>query len=971
MHKLKRASVILLLLPLLFSVAVPLIIMSNASAITPTDPGGGGGTATPTIADQVFSYQAYIYISYSNSTYTCAGHSNGDTRTRYANDIAPGDATAGHWFNGGSTTRSGTVLAPDGQADCNNGNGWLAKAMNMWGFGNDYGSFLCAIGYQQNASPVTSAGCTSMGSGDGGFQKGSTFSTNKVASTIRTAAFNGGTPSLSPAMRYYLYMQNFLVGCGATAQGPWASATANQKTGDLVYHIQLVSADGKSVVDTLFKGTKGHSTNITIGEQVESGRDELSCGDLEKKLQDVALANAYAAQVIANPANGAALTNTSSGTGGSGGYTCPLATDAPMQWLMCPLIGMGTQAVEWMQALIQNFLYTPISQIFDNAGFKQIANTFRNLGIGIVIIAGLVMVIAQATGMEFVDAYTVRKVLPRLAVALIGMALAWPILQFVVTFFNDLGLWASSLINAAVIVPAGAGTAVSTPLHVIETIVGFGGTIAVGGLLLGPMGLLSMLATIILALLVGLLVLAVRQMVILVAVIIAPLAIAAYVLPGTQKLWHFWRETFITSLAMFPIIMLFLASGKALATVLGAVGSTEMTFLAVIVYFAPFFLLPFAFKLAGGLMSTIFAVANDRGRGGFDRLKKGRQASGAAHRERTIGRRVLQQRAKINDNFQGHASSGNRFKKAAFRGLSRGVAGYNIEGQMSTRRATVGKEVTDQINSGKDGEVRGLTATKQADGTWMSLGGATISEAEVMRGRQRWGNDMFAQQAALSYEMRKATDETQVSNLKNNYPALAKSWGMSTGPNGQANGAWIGAAFENQNQHLEYKQMRIHGGAGPGGEAMSMNAEGYQKFVGEVYNQRGSYGMSQMGSNTIKEIDDGYASADTDTQKRVQSVAETFMSRYGGGGGRIAGEAEGGAPIIQQDPAQMAAQAAAAGGARGGYQPEANYQTNTQGAGAVAERVRQLAVNAGVYRPLAPETDIHPTTGPSDNPRQN
>jgi len=249
------------------------------------------------------------------------------------------------------------------------------------------------------------------------------------------------------------------------------------------------------------------------------------------------------------------------------------------------------------------------------------------MGVVFVLMAGLVMVISQAMGLEIFDAYTVKKVLPRLLIAAIGISLSWPIMQFVITFFNDLGLWSNDIIlfpfksldNLATgSIFAGSGFII--------------GGVGVGMVLLGVAGILSLLGTIILALLIGILVLSLRQIIILMAVLLAPLAIAAYILPGTQKLWEFWKNTFLTALYMFPIITAFIAAGKALSLVAASVpNSPQMHLLSVLVYFAPYFLLPFAFKLAGGLMATVFSISNDKSRGAFDRLKKGRQNTVAGH----------------------------------------------------------------------------------------------------------------------------------------------------------------------------------------------------------------------------------------------------------------------------------------------------------------------------------------------------
>ena len=93
-------------------------------------------------------------------------------------------------------------------------------------------------------------------------------------------------------------------------------------------------------------------------------------------------------------------------------------------------------------------------------------------------------------------------------------------------------------------------------------------------------------------------------------------------------------------------------------------------------------------------------------------------------------------------------------------------------------------------------------------------------------------------------------------------------------------------------------------------------------------------------------------------KQKIEAVAETFMSRYGGGEGGVAGM-EGDVPITR--PGQP-------GGGR-----QETFQTNSQGAAHVAEAVRELAVQTGVY---VPEGDVFrpkdrsPAPGP-DIPRQN
>jgi hypothetical protein len=375
---------------------------------------------------------------------------------------------------------------------------------------------------------------------------------------------------------------------------------------------------------------------------------------------------------------------------------CPVAASDPLRFFACPLINWGKDATNKLDSLIQNFLFVPSDQLFTPT-MEKAWNTFRILGVSLILIAGLIMVISQAAGMELFDAYTVRKMLPRLLVAAIGMALSWPIMQFVVTFFNDLGVWSHDLILAPFGDIANKATAeiILAPLF---TATAGGVYLAVS---LGIAGTLSLLGTLVLASLVGILVLAIRQLVIMVAVIFAPLAIAAYILPGTQKLWNFWKDAFITSLVMFPIIMAFIAAGKALAVVAAGSNSTEMHILSVIVYFAPYFLLPFAFKLAGGLMATVFSIANDRSRGLFDRGRKKRQEIGQERRARAASNSLWDPKHRLGNTLASWAADPG--SNAVYSLGKRGVPGFKrgsarIGGQIEHARVEQSGKLFEELN---------------------------------------------------------------------------------------------------------------------------------------------------------------------------------------------------------------------------------------------------------------------------------
>jgi hypothetical protein len=419
---------------------------------------------------------------------------------------------------------------------------------------------------------------------------------------------------------------DFATGGGPTAVIGPLDVVLYDSTGKAVKTSQTDSANNVGTIQT-----QSASYNLTATmDGVEAGSYKICIGQGTSYCQDVVKNSGEHKDVAFNfsgaPANEIASSAASQANGGGNpADDCPLET-GPMRWLGCSVFTGLHGFANSLRTQLDTYLYASPTVLF-NPTSQDAANTFRNIGMVLVVVAGLIMVISQALGFEFLDAYTIRKLMPRLGIALIGMALAWPLLKFAVILTNDLG----GLVYSVFMKIAGSsGAALSTTSTDAGTVAGaLLGTISVTSVLvvtLGGIGILSLLGTVAIALLIGFFVLAIRQLVIFMLILLAPLAIAAYVIPGGQKLWGFWKKTLLTTLFMYPIIMGMIGAGAAMAYLIPeGSNSGTMQILAIIVYFAPYFMLPMAFKMAGGLMSTIFSIANDKNRGMFDRLKKQRQ----------------------------------------------------------------------------------------------------------------------------------------------------------------------------------------------------------------------------------------------------------------------------------------------------------------------------------------------------------
>jgi hypothetical protein len=319
-------------------------------------------------------------------------------------------------------------------------------------------------------------------------------------------------------------------------------------------------------------------------------------------------------------------TSDGSSTGTSGGGTdASTSTDDTqldcdtgvpiLNWIVCPLIQIAQGTATKLDGIVAGMLQTPIDQTF-NDNYKQAWNSFRILGTALIVIAGLVMVVSQALGFEILDAYTIRKTLPRLLVAIIGMSLSWPIMQFIVSFFNTL----SNDIYGLIVGPfSGVNATITASGATLTTmLVALG---AVGGwFIFGPAALLMILSAI-LGLLLAFLFLLIRQIGIAAIVILAPFAIAAYVLPNTQKIYKVWSDNFMGLMLVGPIIMAMIAAGHGFAVVSIASKSTVGQIVGIVAYFLPYFFFPVAFRMATGIFSTLTGMVNDRSKGVFDRMK--------------------------------------------------------------------------------------------------------------------------------------------------------------------------------------------------------------------------------------------------------------------------------------------------------------------------------------------------------------
>lgn len=312
-------------------------------------------------------------------------------------------------------------------------------------------------------------------------------------------------------------------------------------------------------------------------------------------------------------------------------------------FVLCPLLKISDEGFKWLDARIVSALNVN-SAYYDNEGVRGAWANLRNIAYILLIPILLVMVIGTALGFSFVDAYTVKRALPRLLVAIIFIALSFDIARLLIELSNVVGKGTAGLLaspfggvdnlsldnlflqgqgngNAAVdgIVSVGSSAAFASGAIVA-------GVIASATTGFGIWALAITIGLAVLSMIVVFAILTLREMLIIFLLIMAPVAILAWIFPGNDKLWKIWWQAFSKMLIFFPLIMGIIISGRAFARIIEDSGSSEglvvTTIIKLIAFVGPYFFIPAAFKFAGGALGNLAGMVNNKSKGIFDRGKK-------------------------------------------------------------------------------------------------------------------------------------------------------------------------------------------------------------------------------------------------------------------------------------------------------------------------------------------------------------
>ncbi|MDO4781266.1 MAG: hypothetical protein Q4A34_02655 [Candidatus Saccharibacteria bacterium] len=318
--------------------------------------------------------------------------------------------------------------------------------------------------------------------------------------------------------------------------------------------------------------------------------------------------------------------------GSSGGEECNVEGSG---WWICGISNTIANGIDFVyRKVVEDYLRTPPLDTSDpKSGAKVAWSIMRNIANVAFIIAMLVIIYSQITS-SGIDNYGIKKMVPRLVIAAVLVNVSFVICAAAIDLSNIIGISLQDMLLEIRkdIMQNGTFTDVPVGWKEIISIILAGGAAGGGAwLAAGATGgslasaavwLLPIIVIILLTLATVFIVLAARQALIIILVVVSPLAMVAYLLPGTEKWFDKWKDALLTMLIFFPAFSLVFGGAQlASAVILQNASSIFVVLLGFGVQVAPLAIVPLILKLSGGILGKFAGIVNDKNRGLLDRTR--------------------------------------------------------------------------------------------------------------------------------------------------------------------------------------------------------------------------------------------------------------------------------------------------------------------------------------------------------------
>jgi hypothetical protein len=515
-------------------------------------------------------------------------------------------------------------------------------------------------------------------------------------------------------------------------------------------------------------------------------------------------------------------------------------------WLLCPVLGFMGSITDGMYGIVSGLLVTDTNSISTDSGTYTAWSAMRNFAnVGFVIVF-LVIIFSQISNIGVTN-YGVKKTLPRLIIVAILVNVSFFLCQIAVDLSNIIGGSLPSLFTAIPIFDPTDSTDFGTIGG--EILAGAGGAAVVGGagtvVFFANVGILiPILLAALLSIIVTLGILVLRQVLVILLVVVAPLAFLAMLLPNTEKLFKQWRKIGVAMLLIYPLIALLFGASKLAAGII--VSSTEATsfqqLFGLAAMFLPLFLAPVLLKNSLNAIPAIGSFATKLQNRANGLVSKGGKE---LYNSTAIARGLASRKqARANYHDQRYAEG---LEKGGLTGvMARGIPGINkIRALPGVRRITKAGQYADEalsrsaaatVQKAKDEEVAAAKVAMQNANNGQGLSGrqrqdlAMYGKVTTADGRTFSGG--VSQKAAIQEQLRTGSYD-EVAEIVNNSGGSLAEFSQTIGQGLVANGqgakdpAWTGKNID------DITQGKIKSAADA--TALSLSAIDQAKFTPEAF----------------------------------------------------------------------------------------------------------------------------------------
>ena len=297
-----------------------------------------------------------------------------------------------------------------------------------------------------------------------------------------------------------------------------------------------------------------------------------------------------------------------------------------LSWMLCPAIADGASTTSGLLGYITKLttVHTSIIEQFSNqdSSIYKAWSAFRNIAnIGFVIML-LVVVFSQVTNIG-ISNYNIKKILPKLIITAILVNFSYLIMGVLIDLSQIAGNGIGSLIRsvAAGSMNADASTMASATISAIASmVISAAGVVGTGAVLVsGPALILPVvmfIATALISVFFGFIMLTIRQAAIIMVVVLAPLMMVLYALPNTSAITKKYISTVKALLMLYPMFI-FATSAGALASSIIIGTSTDLLMMIVggLLNVLPYFAIP---SMTSKSLAGLGAIT-----GAFDKMRGG------------------------------------------------------------------------------------------------------------------------------------------------------------------------------------------------------------------------------------------------------------------------------------------------------------------------------------------------------------